>query len=59
VRTETRTGSAHWRVDYPKPDEENWRRFVLVERGRDGPKVSTLPTSEPLSAAFGRAAVVA
>lgn len=59
ARTETRTGSAHWRVDYPKPNEERWRRFVLVERGGDGPRVSTLSTSEPLSAAFSRAVAAA
>jgi len=56
ARCETRTGSAHWRLDYPKPDEENWRKFVLVERGADGPRVRTLSTERPLSDAFARSA---
>jgi succinate dehydrogenase/fumarate reductase flavoprotein subunit len=59
ARTETRTGSAHWRVDHPQTDEHHWRKFVLVERGTDGPAVSTLPTEQPLSAAFARGAVAA
>ncbi len=59
ARTETRTGSSHWRVDYPETDDANWRRFVLVERGADGPAVRTLATDQPLSAAFARPAVAA
>lgn len=54
ARTETRTGSAHWRLDHPKPDEKNWRKFVVVECGADGPATKTLSTDQPLSAAFGR-----
>jgi L-aspartate oxidase len=54
ARTETRTGSAHWRLDYPQPDEKNWRRFVIVERGADGPATKTLSTDQPLAAAFSR-----
>jgi succinate dehydrogenase/fumarate reductase flavoprotein subunit len=56
ARKETRTGSAHWRLDYPETDERNWRRFVIVERGRQGPAVRTLPTDRPLADAFGRRA---
>ena len=56
ARCETRTGSAHWRLDYPAPDEANWRKFVVVERGADGPAVRTLSTDRPLSDAFARAA---
>jgi adenylylsulfate reductase, subunit A len=59
ARTETRTGSAHWRVDYPQPDEANWRKFVLVERGDGAPAVTTLSTDQPLSAAFARSAAAA
>ena len=59
ARRETRTGSAHWRLDYPKPDEENWRKFVLVERGADGPQVRTLSTERPLSDAFASAPAAA
>jgi succinate dehydrogenase/fumarate reductase flavoprotein subunit len=56
VRTETRTGSAHWRIDHPQPDEKNWRKFVVVERGTDGPVTRTLPTDRPLADAFTRVA---
>jgi adenylylsulfate reductase subunit A len=56
ARTETRTGSSHWRLDFPETDERNWRRFVVVERGERGPGVRTLPTDRPLSDAFTRAA---
>lgn len=59
ARHETRTGSAHWRLDYPETDERNWRKFVLVERGSDGPRVRTLSTDRPLSDAFPRSAVTA
>jgi succinate dehydrogenase/fumarate reductase flavoprotein subunit len=59
VRHETRTGSAHWRVDYPSVDDEHWRKFVIVERGRDGPAVRTLSTDRPLSDAFSRDALTA
>ncbi|UCF75828.1 MAG: FAD-binding protein [Betaproteobacteria bacterium] len=59
ARKETRTGSAHWRLDYPKTDDEHWRKFVIVERGKDGPAVRTLSTDRPLSDAFARDAAVA
>ncbi|HXF66842.1 MAG TPA: FAD-binding protein [Burkholderiales bacterium] len=55
AREETRTGSSHRRLDFPRTDERNWRRFVIVERGgADGPRVRTLPTDRPLSDAFAR-----
>ena len=54
ARHETRTGSAHWRLDYPQTDDTNWRKFVIVERGKDGPVTRTLSTDKPLAAAFGR-----
>jgi adenylylsulfate reductase subunit A len=52
ARTETRTGSSHWRLDYPETDEQRWRQFVVVRRGEQGPSVSTLSTDKPLSDAF-------
>ncbi len=58
-RKETRTGSSHLRLDYPETDEKNWRRFVIVERGADGPLVRTLSTDRPLADAFARSAVAA
>ncbi len=54
AREETRTGSAHWRLDFPETDDKNWRKFVIVERGANGPSVRTLPVDQPLSAAFDR-----
>ncbi len=55
TRKETRTRSAHRRLDYPETDDRNWRKFIIVEQGAEGPAVSTLPTERPLSDAFGRA----
>ncbi len=54
ARKETRTGSSHWRIDYPETDEERWRQFVVVRRGSQGPETSTLATDQPLAAAFSR-----
>jgi adenylylsulfate reductase subunit A len=59
ARKETRTGSSHWRLDYPETDEKNWRQFVVVRKGEQGAAVRTLSTDQPLSAAFGRAAALA
>jgi succinate dehydrogenase/fumarate reductase flavoprotein subunit len=56
ARRETRTGASHRRLDFPQTDEANWRRFVLVQRGEQGPGVRTLPTDQPLAAAFARRA---
>jgi succinate dehydrogenase/fumarate reductase flavoprotein subunit len=55
TRKETRTRSAHRRLDYPETDDANWRKFIIVERGANGPAVSTLSTEYPLSHAFGDA----
>jgi succinate dehydrogenase/fumarate reductase flavoprotein subunit len=59
ARTETRTGSSHRRLDFPQTDEKHWRRFVLVRRGERGPGVWTLPTEQPLAAAFARSSAIA
>jgi succinate dehydrogenase/fumarate reductase flavoprotein subunit len=59
ARTETRTGSSHRRLDFPQTDEANWRRFVVVNRGEQGPEVRTLSTEQPLAAAFARSTVTA
>lgn len=49
VREESRTGSAHRRLDYPETDDARWRKFILVERGADGrPVTRTHPADEPL-----------
>jgi succinate dehydrogenase/fumarate reductase flavoprotein subunit len=54
ARDETRTGSAHWRLDHPQSDDEHWRKFVLVERGAAGPTTATLDSSRPLADAFAK-----
>jgi len=54
IRKESRTGSAHWRLDYPESDDQNWRKFILVERGNEGPKVRIVPADLPISDAFER-----
>lgn len=54
ARQETRTGSSHFRMDYPETDDVNWRKFVIVERGANGPVTRMLSTDQPLSAAFNR-----
>jgi adenylylsulfate reductase subunit A len=54
ARTETRTGSSHWRLDYPQTDDKDWRKFVIVARGENGPSVRTLSTDRPLADAFAR-----
>jgi adenylylsulfate reductase subunit A len=59
ARQETRTGSAHWRLDYPETDDKNWRKFVVVERGKEGPVTRTLSTDRALSDAFARNMVTA
>lgn len=53
ARPETRTRSAHRRLDHPEPDP-NWRRMVVVEKGVTGPQISTVETGRPLSDAFAR-----
>ena len=54
AREETRTGSSHHRLDYPQSDDTNWRKFIIIEKGEDGPSVSTLAASEPLATKFTR-----
>jgi succinate dehydrogenase/fumarate reductase flavoprotein subunit len=54
ARKETRTGSSHHRFDYPQSDDTNWRKFTIIEKGKDGPNVSTLAASEPLATKFAR-----
>jgi adenylylsulfate reductase, subunit A len=59
ARQETRTGSSHFRMDFPQTDDRNWRKFVIVERGSEGPLTRTLSTDQPLSAAFSRGTAAA
>jgi succinate dehydrogenase/fumarate reductase flavoprotein subunit len=53
-RTETRTRSSHRRLDYPEPDDKNWQKMIVVEKGEDGPVVSTVNSGRPLSDRFAR-----
>ena len=54
TRTETRTGSAHHRLDYPESDDENWLKFVLVERGDEGPRTRAVTAEQPIAESFNR-----
>ncbi len=36
---------AHSRTDYPRRDDENWLKHVLVTRAEDGPRLSHLPVT--------------
>ena len=46
VRQESRL--SHIREDYPKRDDRNWLRWVLVRQQGDEPQVSTEPIATPL-----------
>ena len=55
AREETRTGSAHRRLDFPETDDEKFRKFMVVDKGADGKaRVKTLDSNLPLSAVFAR-----
>ncbi len=55
ARTETRTRSAHRRIDFPETDNDNWLKFIVVEKGKDGsPSIRTVDASSPLSSSFAR-----
>jgi succinate dehydrogenase/fumarate reductase flavoprotein subunit len=36
IRTETRQGPSHHRLDYPEPDDRNWKGKVIVANKKDG-----------------------
>ena len=43
-RKESRWGVYHYRVDYPRRNDETWRKFIVVQRDSSGrPLTSTLP----------------
>ncbi len=35
-RTESRSGAAHRRLDYPEPDDANWKKAIVLRRQPDG-----------------------
>jgi succinate dehydrogenase/fumarate reductase flavoprotein subunit len=39
MREESR--AQHFREDFPERDDENWFKWINIERGEDGPKLST------------------
>jgi len=41
MREESR--AQHFREDFPQRDDENWFRWINIEQGEGGPKLSTLP----------------
>jgi adenylylsulfate reductase subunit A len=55
VRNETRTGSAHRRLDYAESDNRNWRKFVVVECGADDlPSIRQVNADRALASTFAR-----
>jgi succinate dehydrogenase/fumarate reductase flavoprotein subunit len=41
MREESR--AQHFRVDFPERDDKNWLKWINIERGEGGPRLSTLP----------------
>ena len=41
MREESR--SHHFREDFPERDDQNWFKWIDIERGDGGPRLSTLP----------------
>jgi succinate dehydrogenase/fumarate reductase flavoprotein subunit len=41
VREESR--AQHFREDFPERDDKNWLKWINIEQGEGGPKLSTLP----------------
>lgn len=49
-RTESRSGAAHRRLDYPQTDDERWRKFIVLRRGGDdGVSIRHQPPDVPLA----------
>lgn len=43
-RKESRSGAGHVRLDFPKPDNENGLRIIMVEQTGEKLQVSSIPT---------------
>lgn len=55
AREESRTGSAHRRIDFPQANDEKFRKFIVVDKGEGGKaRVRYLDSGLPLSAGFAR-----
>jgi succinate dehydrogenase/fumarate reductase flavoprotein subunit len=46
VRKESRLEPCHYRVDYPKRDDENWRKSIVIEKDGSGKMRHLLETRE-------------
>ena len=56
ARKETRTGSAHRRLDFSETNDKDFRKFMIVDQGKDGKaRITPLDADLPLSASFARA----
>ncbi|MEK9687101.1 MAG: FAD-dependent oxidoreductase [Gammaproteobacteria bacterium] len=54
ARTESRTGSSHFRSDFPETNETDWKKFVLVSKNEDQMNINYSDASESLASAFDR-----
>ncbi len=41
LREESR--AQHFREDFPERDDANWRKWICIEQGEDGPRLFTMP----------------
>jgi len=41
LREESR--AQHFREDFPARDDQNWLKWITIERGEGGPRLSTMP----------------
>ena len=46
LRRESRM--SHMREDYPDRDDESWLKWILIDKGRAGPRLWTEPIKTPL-----------
>jgi len=54
ARTESRTGSSHFRSDFPETNEKDWKKFVLVSKEKDRMKINFSDASDSLASTFNR-----
>ena len=46
AREESRSGAAHRRLDFPEPDNEHWRKMIVVKRSETGGIELNYPTEK-------------
>ena len=54
ARTESRTGSSHFRSDFPETNDTDWKKFVLVSKEKDQIKINLSNASDSLASTFNR-----